>query len=186
MINIGIHKVKLVDTTGLFEFLLWCRKVVQCSARPEVVLLENIPWASTKTHKTLKFVFFFFPSFCSCTTYCTLKWWQQEKTSLRSAVWWYLKCLWKRGNLLHYLFILCKSITGMAQGHVSLVCNFALESVIHPNITGIAMKSSRQTPPPCWLLLTFCILKPSVCSIGRFTTDIVPRSLWKSSYNNIT
>lgn len=59
MINIGIHKVKLVDTTGLFEFLLWCRKVVQCSARPEVVLLENIPWASTKTHKTLKFVFFF-------------------------------------------------------------------------------------------------------------------------------
>lgn len=35
----------------------------------------------------------------------------------------------------------------MAQGHVSLVCNFALESVIHPNITGIAMKSSRQTPP---------------------------------------
>lgn len=60
MINIGIHKVKLVDTTGLFEFLLWCRKVVQCSARPEVVLLENIPWASTKTHKTLKLVVFFF------------------------------------------------------------------------------------------------------------------------------
>lgn len=59
MINIGIHKVKLVDTTGLYEFLLWCRKVVQCSARPEVVLLENIPWASTKTHKTLKFVGFF-------------------------------------------------------------------------------------------------------------------------------
>lgn len=58
MINIGIHKVKLVDATALYEFLLWCRKVVQCSARPEVVLLENIPWASTKTHKTLKFVFF--------------------------------------------------------------------------------------------------------------------------------
>lgn len=182
MINIGIHKVKLVDTTGLYEFLLWCRKVVQCSARPEVVLLENIPWASTKTHKTLKFGFFF-PSFCSCTTYCTYKWWQQEKTCLRSAVWWYLKCLWKRGNFLHYLFILFKNITGMAQGHVSLVCNFALESIIHPNITGIAMKSSRQTPP-CWLLLTFCILKPSVCS--TWYLGIKTWSLWKSSYNNIT